>query len=318
MRAHQVQVVAVGGGFAGDCRDGRVLAGHARGFGIARHRLALQVRIVGGQPVLALRQRLRVRAHHGHALHVGRGRHQVVVHLERNLAADLQRSLQEQVERARHRALGRVFHRHHAVFDSACLYRAEHFVDAGARHAAHFMAEVRIQRLLRERAGRAQESDFQRLLQSAAGGHHLAPDRGHALAQQRARIGALHLADDLQLALGAEHRRAVLLLDLANLERELGPLVQHGQQFAVHRVDLFAQRRQFDRQIAFGLAQVVAVGLRLLVRRGAVLTCHCMNPVGRRGAAAGEKPVRASLRAPWRAGCVAGAHVRPRCARTRA
>ncbi|MCY1216569.1 hypothetical protein D9M72_284470 [compost metagenome] len=278
VRAHDMQVIAVGGGLAGNRGHGRVFAGHARGLGIAGHCLALQVRVVGGQPVLALRQCLRMRAHHRDALHVGRGCHQVVVHLERNLAADLQRSLQEQVERARHRALGGILDRHHAVLDRASLDGTEHLVDARAGHARHLMAEVRIQRLLGERAGGAEESHFQRLFQPAAGGHHLAPDRRHAFTQQRAGVGALHLADHLQLALRAEHRRAVLLLDLADLERQFGAAVQHRQQFAVNGVDLLAQRAQLDRQLALGFAQVAVVlllvGRRLLARGGAVLACH--------------------------------------------
>ncbi len=52
----------------------------------------------------------------------------------------------------------------------------------------------------------------------------------------------LQARDHLQLALRAEHRRVEMLLDLADLERHRGALVQERDQLRIDRVDTLAQR----------------------------------------------------------------------------
>ena len=68
MRVHHAQAVMRRRAIAGDGRDGRIFDRHARRFGVARHRLALEMRRVRVQPALALRERLRMRAHARHAI----------------------------------------------------------------------------------------------------------------------------------------------------------------------------------------------------------------------------------------------------------
>lgn len=189
-----------------------------------------------------------MRPHHLHLRHVAGLVQQVVVHPQRDLAADLQRRLQEQIERARHHALGRILDRHHTAIDRAGLCRAEHLVDTRARHRLDLVAEVREHGLLRERAHRAEIANAQRLLQAPACRHHLAPDGRDALAVQRPRIARLHLADDLQLAVRPECRRRVVLLHLAHGLRHLGAVRQQGEQLAVDGIDLRAQGCQLRRQ----------------------------------------------------------------------
>jgi len=69
-------------------------------------------------------------------------------------------------------------------------------------------------------------------------------DVRHAVALERSGVGGLQPVDDLGLALGPEHRRALDALDLAHLVGQRGAAVQQLQQLAVHRVDLDAQFRK--------------------------------------------------------------------------
>ena len=168
------------------------------------------------------------------------------MHLQRNLAADLQRGLQKQVERARHRALGRILDRHHTILDGAGLDRAEHLVNARARHAADLVAEVRVERLLGKGADRPQEGNLQRLLRAAACRHHFAPDRRHAFTQQRSGIGCT-----LRITCSSRSGRntgAPYFFFTSPTSSAAGAAVEHGEQFAIHGIDLLAQRREFDRQ----------------------------------------------------------------------
>ena len=57
---HQLQAVALHGDIAGDGRPGRVFRRQARRLGIAHHRNALGIGQLAGQPLIALRQRLRM------------------------------------------------------------------------------------------------------------------------------------------------------------------------------------------------------------------------------------------------------------------
>ena len=170
------------------------------------------------------------------------------MHPQRNLAADLQRRLQEQIERARHHAFRRIFDRHYTTIDRAGLGRTKHLVDARARHWLDLVTEMRDHRLLRERARRAEVTDAQRLFQTTARRHHLAPDGGDAFVVQGPLIARLHLTDDLQLAVRPERRRRIALLHLAHFLRHLGAVGKQRKQLVVDGVDLRAQRRKLGRQ----------------------------------------------------------------------
>jgi hypothetical protein len=121
---------------------------------------------------------------------------------------------------------------------------AEHLVDADAGHVLDAGAEELQRGLLAEGAGRAEVGHALRRLQRAAGRHDLAPDVGDVVALQRARVGVLQAVDHLRLALGAEHRRALGALDLADLVGQRGAAIQQRQQFAVDRVDAGAELGQ--------------------------------------------------------------------------
>ena len=66
---------------------------------------------------------------------------------------------------------------------------------------------------------------------------------------ERSFAHVLQPRDHLLLALGAEHRRVEMLLDLAHFERHRGALVEQRDQLRVERIDPFAQR--FESGIEF-------------------------------------------------------------------
>ena len=200
---------------------------------------------VVAQPAVALRQRLRVGAARPRCRPASRSLRSRLWRTNR-LVSPMMNSgvVQEQVERARHHAFGGVLHRHHAEVGRAGGGGAEHLVDAGAGHAHDRRAEEAQRRLFAEGAGRAEVGHARGRFQRAAGRHDLAPDRRHAVGLQRAGVGGLQAVDHLRLALGAEHHRAFVLLDLADLQRQAGAAVQQRQQLAVDGVDLLAQRQQ--------------------------------------------------------------------------
>jgi hypothetical protein len=127
---------------------------------------------------------------------------QELVHVQLDLAADLQRGGQEHVERGLDGALPRVLHRHHAEVGVPGFDFLEHLLDAGQRQAARGMAEVLEQRLLREGAFGAEVADLQRLLLRQAGRHDFAEQAQQHFVGQRAVVAVEHLAQHLRLALG--------------------------------------------------------------------------------------------------------------------
>ena len=146
--------------------------------------------------------------------------------------------MQEQVERARHHALGGVLHAHHAELRSAGGRGVEHLVEAVAVDQVGGAAEEFDGSLLAERALRTKHRHALRHFQCQAGGHDLAPDGGHVLVQQRPWVGGLYLLDDLRHAIGAEKRRAFFALEVAHLFGHSGALIQQRQQLGVQAVDL--------------------------------------------------------------------------------
>src|SRR6266853_2119861 len=83
----------------------------ASGFGVARERNALDARQVLREPAVALGERLRVRIELAYRLHRRSFRHQILLHAQHHLRADLQGRREQQVERAADGAVGGVFHR---------------------------------------------------------------------------------------------------------------------------------------------------------------------------------------------------------------
>lgn len=148
-----VEPVELRRGVAGDGAGLWILGGHARGLGVARHRDARQVREVAVEPLVALRQRLRVRVDAAGGADALGARHQLLVDAQAHLAAHLERVGQQQVERAADRALGGVLHRHHAVVGIAGFHRAEDVVDRRHRQEVGRGTEVLAAGALGEGAG---------------------------------------------------------------------------------------------------------------------------------------------------------------------
>ncbi|GAB7535398.1 hypothetical protein BGC_16120 [Burkholderia sp. 3C] len=157
--------------------------------------------------------------------------------------------MQQQVERARHRAFGRILDRHDAELRRAGFDTAEHLVDRRTRQPFDRLAEILEHRLFAVGADRPEERDVDGFFERAAGGHDLAPDRIDVLTGQRARAHVLQTRDHLLLALGAKHRRVEFLLDFADFERNCSALVQQRDQLRIDRIDALAQR--FEAGIEF-------------------------------------------------------------------
>jgi hypothetical protein len=191
--------------------------------------------------IATLGERLRVRTHPLHAGETAAQRQKVVMNRQRQFAADRELRLQQQVERARHRALSRILDRHDAEFRRAGFDRAKHLVNRRARQTFDRLTEVLVHRLFAVRADRAEIGGLDGLFERAARGHDLAPDRADMFAGQRAVAHILQTRDHLLLALGAKHRRVEMLLHLAHFERHRGALIEERDQLRVERVDALAK-----------------------------------------------------------------------------
>ena len=183
------QAIQAGRHITGDGRRIPLTFHPLRRIGIAGYGHALDVRVVGVQPLAALGQGLGVRVDTGDFVGLGSlANQQVVVNTQLHLTADHHVVLKEAVEGVIDRAFGGVFHRHHAKIHRTGRHFAEHFVDGRHRHADHRVAEMLHRRRLGERPFRAEVSHFQRLLKSQAGRHDLAEQTRHFLVVQRALI----------------------------------------------------------------------------------------------------------------------------------
>jgi len=81
----------------------------------------------------------------------------------------------------------------------------EHLVEGGAIHQVGRAAEEFDRGLFAEGAFGAEHGHALRRLEREAGGHDLAPDRGHVRPFERAGVGVLHLLDDLRHTVGTEN-----------------------------------------------------------------------------------------------------------------
>ncbi|MNT36614.1 hypothetical protein D3C72_1727110 [compost metagenome] len=158
--------------------------------------------------------------------------------------------LEEAVEGVVDRALGGVFHRHHAEVDRAGGHLAEHLVDGGHGHADHRVTEMLHRRGLTEGAFRAQVGDLQRVLQGQAGGHDLAEQPRHLLVAQRPLVAFHDALEHLGFTLGAvEHRlfalRQGLHLDPRHLFGAARTVADQLEDFFIQAVDAQAQGLQF-------------------------------------------------------------------------
>ena len=213
---HDVQTKSRGSAIARQRGPGRIGRGQTGAFGIARHGPTLRIGQVLGKPGLALRKRLRMRKHRFDlAERVGRAQ-QMVPHQQTDFADHMRRRMQEQVERTRDDAFGRVLDADDTVLRAAGGGRMKDFVEAGAIDQVGRAAEIFDGSLLAERALGSEHRNPLRRFERQAGRHDFSPDRGDMVALERTAAAFLHLLDDLRHAIRAEERRALPLLDLAD------------------------------------------------------------------------------------------------------
>ena len=164
-------------------------------------------RQVAPQPLGALRQRLRVRVDPRHSIDVVRLGQEVLADAEHDLAADRQRRLAHEVERAADRAFGGVLHRHDREVGLPALRRPEDLVDRrAAARASTNCPKCLATAVVRERAGRTEVRHAQRLLEREAGRHDCRKSRRPPRSDSGPGF-ALQAAQHLRLAFGAVGRR---------------------------------------------------------------------------------------------------------------
>ena len=166
------------------------------------------------------------------------------MHGDRHFAADGQRGLQQQIERAVDHAFGGILDGHHAEIGGTGFGIAEHFIDGHAGQALDGMAELLVHGLFAEGAFRAQVGHHHTLFQRAASRHHFTENGLDIGAQQGAGIAVGGAAQDLRFALGTKHRGIGLGLDVAHFLRDAGALVQQVEDLRIDGIDLLAQGQQ--------------------------------------------------------------------------
>ena len=164
------------GAFAAQCHPIWIFFGQACAFGIAADGTALGLGQMLADPVLALRQGLRMRGHHLHAAQTLPTAQGMVAHQQADFAHDLQGRVQKQIEAARDGAFGRVFYRHHAVLRAARRRGVKDFVKIAAITQFDTGTKKLQRRLLGESARWPQHGHALRRFQTAAGRHDFAPD----------------------------------------------------------------------------------------------------------------------------------------------
>ena len=137
-----------------------------------------------------------------HVLDRGGIRQQVLANPQPDLAADDERRLAHEIERAAHRALGRVLDRDHRIVGLTRLRGAKDLVDRRAGLGLDEAPEVLGDRRVRKRSGGTEIRDAQRLLERETRRHHLAEDTGNRFVRQRSAVFRLQPREDLGLALG--------------------------------------------------------------------------------------------------------------------
>ena len=247
LRHQHAQAIHFRSRFSCDRRGAVLITRATRRFGIAADRHALDARQMLIQPLTALRQRLRMRADAHDLLQALHAAHQVLTDAQLDFAADLQRRVQEHVERVVDRAFGGVLDRHHAEVGVPGLHFFEHFADRRQRQRAHRMTEMLEHRLLRERAFRPEERDLERLLLRQARGHDLAEQPHDFFVAQRSFV-----AFDAPCAAPALRVRACRSRPCSGLRRawtsrpaaRTGALVEQFVDALVDAVDALADRAE--------------------------------------------------------------------------
>jgi hypothetical protein len=152
-----------------------------------------------------------------------------------------------------HCAFGRILDRHDTEIGGAAFHFLKDLVDGRERQAPDRMSEVLVNGRLRERALRAEISDFQRILLRQARRHDLAKQPEHLLVAQWTFISLQYRAQDFRLALGTVvvDGRAQVTLGDTHLLRVAGPLADQLLDLAVHLVNAPADARKIGHCLVF-------------------------------------------------------------------
>ncbi|MCY1451391.1 hypothetical protein D9M71_682570 [compost metagenome] len=147
------------------------------------------------------------------------------------------------------RALGGVFHRHHAEVDRTGGHFAEHLVDRRHRLADHRVAEVLERRSLGEGALRAEVGNLERVLEGQAGRHDLAEQARHFLVAERSLVELHDVLEHPGFALGTVEHRLLAGLQRGHLDPRdfLGAaraLADQAEDLLIEAVDAHAQGLQ--------------------------------------------------------------------------
>ena len=227
---------------AGDACPGRIGRGQTRALGVAGDGPSLGFGQVPREPVLALRQGLRVRQHGFNAIQRIVLAQQMVAHAQADLTHHVGGRLQEQIQRARDHAFGRVFHAHHTVVGAARCGGLKDIIKIGAVHQLHSAAKVFDGRLLTKRACGPEHRHALRFFQRQASRHDFAPNGSHVVCLEWPGIGVANALQHLGHAVGPKEGAALGAFDLAHFTCQCGTLVQQRQKLRVQRVNALAQR----------------------------------------------------------------------------
>ena len=220
-----------------------------------------------GEPAAALGERLRVgddTPEIGERT-VGTGE-EAVADGQRDLGADAEGRIGEQIERVRDHALGRVLDRNDAEIRPPALHFMKHLTyRAGGSvlgRGAELLArgEVRVGRLGTE------VGDAQVLLEAARRRDDLAEDGTYQPLRERARVGARETRDHPLLPARRVHARVRPRLLPRDLEGKACAAVQEAQELVIDPVDLLPQRGNRALAKHAALAAGCSVGLPLLQR----------------------------------------------------
>ena len=193
---------------------------------------------MGRQPLLALRECLRVGVDGLKAFQRVSQAQKIVPHHQADFADDVQWGVEQQVERSRHHTLGGIFNWHDAVAGTASCRGAKYFIEADAGHMFNAGAKKLQRRLFAECPCRAEVGHRHWGFKRQAGRHDFAPNSGDMIILEGACVGLLDFFNHLGHAVGPKKCRAFVFLDLANFLGDQRALVQELKQFSVKGINL--------------------------------------------------------------------------------
>src|SRR5574340_114238 len=230
------------------------------------------------KPELALGKRLGVAVHALDAVEACLFAHQGLVDRQHHLAADFQRACNDEIERARDRTLGGIFHRHHGKIGTAGFHRMEAGVDIRLGERLDVVAEMLRHGLLGEGARRAKVGDAGGFLERAAGRHDFADQPLDGVARQRAGVVFAQAPHDLRLTLGSIDLFA--LLGTPHFLGDAGALRYQLEDGVVDAVNACTQRAKLNLRAQRTLCVIRHAGRYLTASTPAMVESCCITAAG--------------------------------------